>query len=308
MDIKQLQYFIEIINCDFNVSQASKKLNISQPALSAAVKNFEVENGMALFERYKGRLVKLTPAGDVFYNNALNLLEDYHNMMSELREGSLKLKGKVRIGIPPLVLGIAFFRSIPKVILDNPNIEFEIIEAGAHELRKRLLARELDFAILLHNQNTDTILDEYLLLENKLDAFVNADSPLLQQLNKAGQLSWSALDAKPMVTFDDSFMIRHHLQEKFAEQGVALHVSLTSGSWDFLLMAVSGADVFTVLPAPVGEVVKLTNIVQVPFDDPIPWRVSICRPKKSHYNHLETHVLNAILTEMSGEVKKESVL
>lgn len=309
MDIKHLTYFIEIINCDYNVSQASKKLNISQPALSAAIKSFEVENSMALFERHKGRLVSLTPAGDVFYRNALDLLEAHQRMMSELREGSLKLKGKVRVGVPPLILGIAFFHAIPKVVLENPDIQFEIIEAGAFELRKKLQARELDFAILLHMPgDPNPNLDEYLLIEDKLDAFMDASNPLAIKRLKNQSLTWEDLRDKPLVTFGPTFMIHHLLMDKFATRNLVPQIAMTSSSWDFLLMAVRNTPMVTVLPAPIAKVIKFQNLVQIPFADPIPWQVSICRPKKSHYNHLETHVLNAILREMSEEAPLESVL
>ncbi len=42
MDIRQLKiYFIEIVNCNFNLSTASDKLCISQPALSMGINKFE---------------------------------------------------------------------------------------------------------------------------------------------------------------------------------------------------------------------------------------------------------------------------
>ena len=68
----------------------------------------EESEDVYLFERYKGRLNGLTPAGERFYVNAEHIINEYKNMMEDLREDSVQFKGKVRIGIPPLILGIAF--------------------------------------------------------------------------------------------------------------------------------------------------------------------------------------------------------
>ena len=291
MDIKHLEYFTEIVNCDFNLSSASKKLNISQPALSSIIKNFEIENSMALFERYKGRLVNLTPAGEVFHNNALELLEQYNKMMTEVRESSLKLKGKVRIGIPPLILSVTFSKVMPKLILENPDIKFEIIELGAHQLRTKILSRELDFAILLQPTEISANINEHLLAQSQLSAFMNTSHPLARK--KA--LTWQEMSSVPLAMFDTSFMIYHQIISKFKEHNLQPNIALMSQSWDFLLLSVQNTALATILPAPVGELFNLQDIIQVPFVDPIPWKVSICHQKKSRYSSLETHVLNSII-------------
>lgn len=48
MKLTQLQYFCEVYR-QRNVSRAAEKLNISQPSISAAIKELEGEFGIALF-------------------------------------------------------------------------------------------------------------------------------------------------------------------------------------------------------------------------------------------------------------------
>ena len=50
MELRQLSYFTTIVN-EGNISQAAKKLNISQPPLSHQMKLLEAELGVTLFER-----------------------------------------------------------------------------------------------------------------------------------------------------------------------------------------------------------------------------------------------------------------
>ncbi|GEK91927.1 LysR family transcriptional regulator [Alkalibacterium kapii] len=51
MDIKQMQYFIAVVENDFNISQASKFLHVSQPALSQTISVLEKNENVVLFER-----------------------------------------------------------------------------------------------------------------------------------------------------------------------------------------------------------------------------------------------------------------
>ena len=58
MELRQLSYFTTIVN-EGNISQAAKKLNISQPPLSHQMKLLEAELGVTLFER-GSRRIRLT--------------------------------------------------------------------------------------------------------------------------------------------------------------------------------------------------------------------------------------------------------
>ena len=71
MDIQQLYYFNNIVECDYNLSLAAKKIHISQPALSQFISNFENEKDVQLFNRKQGRLNSLTRAGEMIYQYAL---------------------------------------------------------------------------------------------------------------------------------------------------------------------------------------------------------------------------------------------
>ena len=48
MDLKQLEYFVTVIN-EGTISSAARKLNLSQPPLSAQMKSLEQEIGSQLF-------------------------------------------------------------------------------------------------------------------------------------------------------------------------------------------------------------------------------------------------------------------
>lgn len=292
MEIRQLDYFIEVVKSHFNLSLAAKKLYISQPALSQFIKSFEANEDIELFERYKGRLQGLTPAGEIFYDNAKKILTQYNTMLTEIREDSGKLKGKVRIGIPPLILGVVFADVIAQLIIHHPDIEFEIIEKGAYELSKMFIVDELDFAILLDPTNINPdIIDEHLLQQDELSAFMNHHHPLA----KKQKLEWADLNNQLMAILDPSFIIQHKLQKQFDEYGITPKISAMSSSWDFLMLVAKNSDFITVLPSPVHDFYLDKNIIEKHFNQPISWKVLLCRPKKEHYNRIDQYVFEYIL-------------
>ena len=69
MNFLQLQYFAAVVE-EGSISQAARKLNISQPPLSMQIKNLEEEYGVKLFER-GSRHIRLTESGELLYGYAV---------------------------------------------------------------------------------------------------------------------------------------------------------------------------------------------------------------------------------------------
>ena len=76
MDIRIMKYFQAIVD-EGSISNASRQLNIAQPALSRQMKILEDELGVQLFER-GSRRIKMTEAGQLLRERTeqiLNLVE-----------------------------------------------------------------------------------------------------------------------------------------------------------------------------------------------------------------------------------------
>ena len=65
MNFQSLVYFKTVAELQ-HYTKAASTLFITQPALSKAIHNLEVELGVTLFQK-EGRNVTLTPSGAVFY-------------------------------------------------------------------------------------------------------------------------------------------------------------------------------------------------------------------------------------------------
>lgn len=99
MNINQLEYLRELIK-EGSYIKAAKKLYISQPALSKAIKNLEDELETELFYR-DGKSVRLTSAGEIFYRYVENSLRELEKGREKLKE--INGKGIIKIASTPNV-------------------------------------------------------------------------------------------------------------------------------------------------------------------------------------------------------------
>ena len=72
MDLRTLQYIVSVAE-ELNITRAAEKLHMSQPPLSAQIKNLETELDTVLFIR-GGRRLELTETGQLLYRRAKDIL------------------------------------------------------------------------------------------------------------------------------------------------------------------------------------------------------------------------------------------
>lgn len=90
MDIRQLEYFMTVVGEDFNLTKASEKLGISQPALSKMIINFESEMNLSIFNRERGRLASLSDAGKLLLEYGQSIVLKHREMMDKIAVYSSK--------------------------------------------------------------------------------------------------------------------------------------------------------------------------------------------------------------------------
>ena len=96
MTLKQLEYFVTIINCG-SISAAAQQLHISQPPLSMQIRSLEEELGVLLLER-STRVVRATDAGQRLYEKALDILDLVKETETTLTDSESLISGKLILG------------------------------------------------------------------------------------------------------------------------------------------------------------------------------------------------------------------
>jgi LysR family nitrogen assimilation transcriptional regulator len=147
ISFRHLQYFVAVFE-EGSFTRAAERERISQPALSAQVRNVEELVGANLFERSVAGAVP-TAAGKRFYRHAISILRSLRLAEIEMTTVTEQISGTVRAGvIPSLVRGIlpSFLREF---VEKHPAIDLRITESFSGTLTDWLLAQEIDLAFVV---------------------------------------------------------------------------------------------------------------------------------------------------------------
>ena len=128
IDLKALRQFMIVADCG-SISRAAARLRISQPTLSRAIKNLEMQQGVPLFDRH-GEGVDLTKYGKIFYAHTQEILNQYERAGEEIARLKGRSKRSLRIAAGDL-WGYFYLPSIVRrFLISQPNflIDMEIVD------------------------------------------------------------------------------------------------------------------------------------------------------------------------------------
>jgi LysR family transcriptional regulator, cys regulon transcriptional activator len=98
MTLKQLRYFLAIIQSDLNISQAARGLHVSQVAVSVQIHMLEEELAAPLFVRRGTRMTALTETGNTVRGIAERMLKDADTIRRVSRDSNeAEAEGSVSI-------------------------------------------------------------------------------------------------------------------------------------------------------------------------------------------------------------------
>jgi DNA-binding transcriptional LysR family regulator len=166
MYLHQLRIFAAVAELG-NVTQAAKRLNLSQPAASEQIKSLEEELGTALFDRRRKRLV-LTHAGASLLPTVQHALTLSNDVIFEARRLSGHITGPIRLACAPAAFDKSFFpltQMLQLIIAHHPELNVDLhqrsspdiwsgVAEGAFDLGLAFGARDLPnvHRILLRNE------------------------------------------------------------------------------------------------------------------------------------------------------------
>lgn len=130
-----------------SLSEAAKRLFISQPALSQSLKKLEGELGVPLFKRDSHPL-KLTPAGELFLQEGRSLLLQRQHMEETLRAHAANCEETLRLGISPFYSKFYLPILYPYILQNFPSLHLEVTEAISVDLEAMILDNRLDLCFV----------------------------------------------------------------------------------------------------------------------------------------------------------------
>jgi DNA-binding transcriptional LysR family regulator len=155
MDLKELTYITTIAE-EKNISNAAKKLFISQPALSLCLSRVEENLGSKLFSRTSNGLI-LTYAGEIYVDTARKIIKMYENMIIDFSEINNMKRGRIVLGISPRLGSFILPVVLTKFSQLYPNIKVALIEDTVAKLESKVIDASIDLAILNTSFGSDKL-------------------------------------------------------------------------------------------------------------------------------------------------------
>jgi len=143
---KQLRYF-DALSRHGHFGHAAETCAISQPALSAQIKELETQLGARLFERGT-RHVRLTGFGEVFGERVRSILRSVDELGDLARAAHSALVGRLRLGIIPTIAPYLLPPIISDLARTYPDLDLQIRETLTQNLLSDLADGHLDMAIV----------------------------------------------------------------------------------------------------------------------------------------------------------------
>lgn len=297
----QLKYFLALAATK-NYSLAAEQCNVSQPALSMAIRKMEEDLDLILIDR-KSNPISLTEKGDVIASQAMKILEEFSVMEKLASDLHLdKLNGSIKFGIIPTLAPYVVPLFIKRFSENYPEIELIIEEDTTKSIIQKLKSSEIDAALLV------TPLDEKSMIYTPVfyeEFFLFTHD----KIDKAYVLQ-EDIDFRHLWLLEEGHCMRHQMM-KICELRNLEHSNITynAGSIESLINITESSGGMTIIPELATWNLSPERKERViPFYEPTPVReVSIIYHKFTTKIRLINAVMQSIQEVIPAYMKiKES--
>ena len=239
--LRQLQYVVAVSETG-RFHEAAKRLNVSQPSLSAQIADVEQQLGLQLIERGRSGAL-MTPQGEEFVRRARLILRDVEDLKTAMRSRDGDLAGRIRLGVLPSVGPYL----LPPVVKDlhrtYPDLRLIVEEHWTDRLHAQLLDGTLDCIISTPEDHGET--DSVLLFDEHLWICAAPDDALVGK----GPVQLSDLSGREILSVGQSQGLARTVADLAKSADANMSSVFTGTSLDAIRhMAATGAGV-AILPA-----------------------------------------------------------
>lgn len=195
MDLKQIRYFIAVAETR-NFTRASERLHIAQPPLSRQIQLLEQELGVQLLKR-NSRPLRLSEAGRVFYEQAIQLLHRVEQLKSATTQVAYGQKQTLSIGFVASTLYGGLPGLVRKLRQYHPDLDIQLVELSSVQQITALKSGRIDIGFG-RVRNNDHSVSRIVLREEKLILAIPPGFPLAREY---GPVGLQAVDGQHLIAY-----------------------------------------------------------------------------------------------------------
>ena len=284
--IDKLEMFIALAN-ERHFGRAAEEVGVTQPTLSAGIKQLEDQLGVQLVWR-GSRFQGLTPEGQRVLEWARQIVADTRTMREEMRAARRGLSGNLRLAAIPTALAMVAQLTTP-YRAHHPNVRFTVVARTSQEILSMLDNLEIDAGITyLDNEPLGRVARVPLYRER----YVYVCRSEMPEAALAG-ISWTRAAALPLALLTPDMQNRRILNQTFAQAGAEAQPVVEANSVLALISHVLETGLGTILPRKTTELFLAGgHLAAVPLTEPdTSHEIGLVAP----YREPHTPVLDALL-------------
>jgi len=265
--LRQLEYIVAVAD-ESTFGGAAAVCNVSQPGLSAQIREAEQILGVRLFERDRRGAV-ITPAGEEIVARARTLLSSARELVDVARHGARPLVGPFRLGVIPTIAPYLLPASLPAVRSAHPELRLMLREEKTEVLLSLIAKGKVDAALLALDSTIAGVESAPLFDDDFLLAM-----PTAHRLAGRKRVRESDLEGERVLLLEDGHCLRDQALAVCDRAGADENADFRATSLATLVQMVAGGDGVTLLPAIAVPALagSASNLVVRPFQTPAPSR------------------------------------
>jgi DNA-binding transcriptional LysR family regulator len=287
--LEKLEFFIALAR-ERHFGHAAETCGVSQPTLSAGIKQLEDSFGVLLVQR-GSRFQGFTPEGERVLDWARRLVGDARAMRQEIDALKYGLAGHIRIAAIPTALAMVAMITTP-YRAKHPDVSFTIWSRNSIEVLGLLENLEVDAGLTYLDNEPLGRVQTVPLYSERYRLLAAADSPL----GNREQVTWAEVGKVPLCLLTPDMQNRRIIEQLLRQAGAAeVAPTLESDSIIVLFAHVSTGKWASVMPAKLAEVLGLTEKVRsIPIVEPeVTHSIGLVVPHRSPL----TPLINALVAE-----------
>ncbi len=258
--IDKLEMFLAVAK-ERHFGRAATTLGITQPTLSAGIKQLEDQLGVLLIFR-GSRFGGLTPEGQTALIWARRIVGDARQLRDEMRATRHGLSGQLRIAVIPTALTWAAKISA-RFGAAHPHVGFTILSRTSVEILQMIDDLDVDAGISYLDNEPLGRVSTVRLYDERYMVVCGTDSPLAQRAS----VGWADLAGARLCLLTGDMQNRRIINRNLSGAGVAPQATVESSSTVVLVAHVLEGGWITILPEDIaGFLTQGKPLRMIPLD------------------------------------------
>lgn len=230
MNFQQLRSVREAARRGFNLTEVANALFTSQPGVSRQIRELEEELGIDIFERNGKRLTGLTGPGKEVLQIVERLLLEAENLQRAGETYSGQTTGTLSVAATHTQTRYVLPKAVQRFRAAFPQVRIALQQSAPEHIAEWVLSGKADIGIATEGLSRFDGLVSFPCYEWHHVIVVPDRHPLLERK----KLTLDDLAGYPLITYDQGFTGRSHIDEAFASKQIVPDVVLTAMDSDVI--------------------------------------------------------------------------